>query len=67
MTALAGIWDFHGRSDPSDGCARMLTAQAIYGRDGERFWSEGNFALGRRLFFEKAMSRWRILIAAFQV
>src|SRR5437667_8577895 len=53
MTALAGIWDFHGRSDPSDGCARMLTAQAIYGRDGERFWSEGNIALGRRL--------WRLL------
>src|SRR5215218_10555556 len=49
MTALAGVWHLDGRPVASDNCARMLLAQAIYGRDDEAQWSDGDVALGRRL------------------
>ena len=49
MTAIAGIWNFEGRPDAADLCARMLSAQRIYGPDDVAQWSGGNIALGRRL------------------
>src|SRR6187200_1416564 len=50
MTALAGCWNYGGRPHPSESCKRMLAAQAIYGPHGERQWSDGPLAMGRRLF-----------------
>jgi len=50
MTALAGRWNFDGRPDAGASCRRMLAAQACYGPHGERQWSEGAIAMGRRLF-----------------
>jgi asparagine synthase (glutamine-hydrolysing) len=50
MTALAGLWNFGGQPHPDEACRRMLAAQAIYGPHGERQWSDGSVALGRRLF-----------------
>lgn len=50
MTALAGRWNFDGRPDAGASCKRMLAAQACYGPHGERQWSEGAIAIGRRLF-----------------
>lgn len=49
MSAIAGIWDFRGGRDVEDDCGRMLAAQQIYGRDGERAWAAGGVALGWRL------------------
>jgi asparagine synthase (glutamine-hydrolysing) len=49
MTAIAGLWQFDGRPDVVDGCARMLTAQEMYGPDACGDWSEGGVAVGRRL------------------
>jgi asparagine synthase (glutamine-hydrolysing) len=49
MSAIAGIWDFRGSRDAAQDCARMLTAQSIYGRHGENRWADGIVALGRRL------------------
>jgi asparagine synthase (glutamine-hydrolysing) len=50
MTALAGLWNFGGRPHPDESCRRMLSSQAIYGPHGERQWSDGSLAVGRRLF-----------------
>src|SRR6478736_924007 len=50
MTALAGLWNFGGRPHPEESCRRMLASQAIYGPHGERQWSDGAMALGRRQF-----------------
>ncbi|HEY1751447.1 MAG TPA: asparagine synthase-related protein [Caulobacteraceae bacterium] len=49
MSAIAGLWRLDGRPDAAEGCARMLDALAIYGRDGARAWDGGDVALGRRL------------------
>src|SRR5690242_3123864 len=49
MTAIAGIWNFDGRPDAEDHCARMLSAQRIYGVDDVAQWSNDSVALGRRL------------------
>ncbi|HVC57499.1 MAG TPA: asparagine synthetase B [Stellaceae bacterium] len=49
MSAIAGIWDFRGGRNAALDCARMLSAQAIYGRHGEKRWADGAVALGRRL------------------
>jgi asparagine synthase (glutamine-hydrolysing) len=49
MTALAGLWRFDGRPDAADGCARMLTAQELYGPHAGAQWSDGDVACGRRL------------------
>ena len=49
MTAIAGIWRMRGGPEAAPECARMLGAQAIYGRDQEKIWAEGPFALGIRL------------------
>ena len=49
MTALAGLWRFDGRPDAADGCARMLSAQKLYGPHHGAQWSDGGVALGRRL------------------
>lgn len=50
MTALAGLWNLGGRPHPEESCRRMLASQAIYGPHGERQWSDGSLAMGRRLF-----------------
>ncbi|HYC14771.1 MAG TPA: asparagine synthetase B, partial [Stellaceae bacterium] len=50
MTAIAGLWHLDGRPDPSEGCARMLAAQALYGPHAVAQWTGGDIALGRRLF-----------------
>jgi asparagine synthase (glutamine-hydrolysing) len=50
MTAIAGIWRFDGRPTVDADCARMLTAQQIYGPHDNRRWSNGTLAVGRRLF-----------------
>jgi asparagine synthase (glutamine-hydrolysing) len=49
MTALAGLWHFDGRPDVADGCARMLSAQTMYGPHDGALWAGGDVALGRRL------------------
>ena len=49
MSALAGLWRFDGRTDAAERCARMLSAQQIYGPDAGAQWSGGEIALGRRL------------------
>ena len=49
MTALAGLWRFDGRPDAGEGCARMLSAQKLYGPHDGAQWSDAAVALGRRL------------------
>src|SRR5260370_20699824 len=49
MTALAGVWRFDKRPDAEDACARMLSAQQIYGIHDVSHWENGDVALGRRL------------------
>ena len=53
MTAIGGIWGFGDGRDVDGDCARILTAQSVYGLHGEARWSGGDVALGRRL--------WRLL------
>jgi asparagine synthase (glutamine-hydrolysing) len=50
MTALAGFWAFRGASDPLAQCQRMLKAQQVYGPERPVSSSEGDIALGKRLF-----------------
>jgi len=50
MTALAGFWHFGGKPKAGAQCARMLSAQAIYGPHDSWVWEAENVALGRRLF-----------------
>src|SRR5262245_51929742 len=49
MTALAGLWRFDGRPDAGECCARMLSAQEIYGPHDGAQWSYSAVSLGRRL------------------
>lgn len=49
MSAVAGILQFDGRPDGRESCARMLSAQELYGPDSGDQWSAGDIALGRRL------------------
>jgi asparagine synthase (glutamine-hydrolysing) len=49
MTALAGLWRYHGGPDTAADCSRMLSAQAMYGPDAVGQWSDGDIALGRQL------------------
>ncbi|MEI9804205.1 MAG: asparagine synthase-related protein [Pseudolabrys sp.] len=49
MSVIAGLWRLDDRPDAADGCARMLAAQEMYGRDGGAQWADGPVALGRRL------------------
>lgn len=50
MTALAGYWAFGIAGEPSGCCERMLKAQQVYALDPPAAWSDGDIALGRRLF-----------------
>jgi asparagine synthase (glutamine-hydrolysing) len=50
VSALAGVWRFDNKPDPSADCARMLAAQELYGPHDGRQLSHGPFAVGRRLF-----------------
>jgi asparagine synthase (glutamine-hydrolysing) len=49
MTALAGLWRFDGRPTSTDSCARMLSAQELYGPHASARWSNGDVAIGRQL------------------
>src|SRR5437867_3007524 len=49
MTALAGLWRRDGRPDATDGCARILASQKLYGPHHCAQWSSGDVALGRQL------------------
>ena len=50
MSAIAGLWRFDGKPDSAVDCARMMSAQEIYGPHDGRLWSAGPLAMGRRLF-----------------
>ncbi len=50
MTALAGIWNFTGRTDAGASLQRMLAAQRIYGPHGDARWDGGDVAVGRSIF-----------------
>ncbi|WBY07996.1 hypothetical protein PIB19_22645 [Sphingomonas sp. 7/4-4] len=50
MTALAGIWNFTGRTDAEASLQRMLAAQRIYGPHGDARWDGGDVAIGRSIF-----------------
>ena len=50
MSALAGLWRLDGAPGADDACARMLTAQAVYGPHVASRWDGHDVALGRRLF-----------------
>jgi asparagine synthase (glutamine-hydrolysing) len=50
VSALAGVWRLDGRSGADGDCARMLAALAPYGPHACDRQSEGDIALGRRLF-----------------
>ena len=50
MSALAGLWNFDGRPNAGQSCARMLTAQAMYGPHDHAQWDMGAICLGRRLY-----------------
>lgn len=50
VTALAGYWSFAARTDPRRCCERMLAAQAVYAPDAPALHSDGQAALGRRLY-----------------
>jgi asparagine synthase (glutamine-hydrolysing) len=50
VTAIAGLWSFGGRPGADRGVDRMLRAQQVYGPEQPAAWSDGELALGRRLF-----------------
>lgn len=65
MTAIAGLWRLNGRPDAADGCERMLSSLAIYGRHGSAVWTQGSLAVGRclqRLLPEDAYDRQPIVV-----
>jgi asparagine synthase (glutamine-hydrolysing) len=50
VTAIAGIWSFDGNPSVDTDCARILSAQQLYGPHDGRQWSNGALAIGRNLF-----------------
>ena len=50
MSALAGIWRLDEEPDARKSCARMLSAQRIYGPHAVACWNGGFVAMGRALF-----------------
>lgn len=50
MSALAGLWRQDGAPGVDADCARMLTAQAVYGPHAKSQWAGADVAIGRRLF-----------------
>jgi asparagine synthase (glutamine-hydrolysing) len=50
MTALAGYWAFGNAEPPHGRCETMLKAQQVYAPAPPSVWSDGDVALGRRLF-----------------
>jgi asparagine synthase (glutamine-hydrolysing) len=49
MTAIAGLWYLCGKPNSGDGCARILSAQELFGRDGTAQWENDSISLGRCL------------------
>lgn len=50
MTALAGCWHRGAPSRAVEACRAMLAAQSVYAPDEPESWSQGDVAIGRRLF-----------------
>jgi asparagine synthase (glutamine-hydrolysing) len=50
MTALAGIWRYDHRPDPSSQCRSILSAQLQYGPEDPSVGALGSAAFGRALF-----------------
>ncbi|HET9640445.1 MAG TPA: asparagine synthase-related protein [Allosphingosinicella sp.] len=50
MTAIAGYWSLDHRPDAAAQCERMLKSQQIYGPQAPAMASDGDIALGQRLF-----------------
>ena len=50
MSAIAGAWRLDGAPDAADACARMLSAQSLYGPHAVARWDGEDISLGRRLF-----------------
>ena len=50
MTAITGLWRLDGRPGAAADCERMLGPLQMYGPDAGDSWSDGDVALGRRLY-----------------
>jgi asparagine synthase (glutamine-hydrolysing) len=50
MSAIGGVWTQGAAPDPASSCARVLSAQALYGPHASDQWDGGEVSLGRRLF-----------------
>ncbi len=50
MTAIAGYWSLDHRPGAAAQCERMLKSQQIYGPQAPAMASDGDIALGQRLF-----------------
>lgn len=50
MSAIAGVWTQGARPDPRGACARILSAQGLYGPHASDQLDLGAISLGRRLF-----------------
>ncbi len=50
MSAIAGAWRLDGAPDAVECCARMLSAQAVFGPHSGAQWDGPECSLGRRLF-----------------
>ena len=50
MSAIAGLRRFDGKPESAADCARMLSAQQIYGPHDRGTWTDCALALGRQLF-----------------
>jgi asparagine synthase (glutamine-hydrolysing) len=50
VTAIAGYWSQNGRPDAANSCERMLKSQQIYGPEPAAMASDGEIAMGQRLY-----------------
>jgi asparagine synthase (glutamine-hydrolysing) len=64
MSAIAGYWSLDHRPDAAAQCERMLRSLQIYGPQAPAMASEGEIALGQRLFGLTAEDRRRQTVAA---
>lgn len=64
MTAIAGFWSLDHRPDAAERCERMLKSQQIYGPQAPAMASDGDIALGQRLFGLTAEDRRKQRVAS---
>jgi asparagine synthase (glutamine-hydrolysing) len=64
MTAIAGYWSLDHRPGAAVQCERMLKSQQIYGPQAPAMVSDGDIALGQRLFGITAEDRRRQIVAS---